>query len=444
MNGNDNSTGQVPYLGFNDQQYTVLNGINNYVNYVSLAAAFLVVVIMLALWLYDKKLVDRVSLRLNVLISVTDLLKSAGLVVFTIAEVAQSGLSCQISPILVVWSMNQYIFLTTCIAFNLQYLFLLGKPFNPYYERWYYILSIGLSFLTGILPFIGGVFGYDLAQQACWYTPSYTTISQIWEYSTLLIPNIAATSYCIVVFIMVVHKIQQENRTLESQLNQPSGFISSKTPTAAEQQLKKSKKAINRAVRRIILYLTIPPLTQLGFLASEIWMYVHLEASYALNLWGIPMVALAGLLNLAAFLLDPAILNAIDMIKRDLIARYGEESVTTANACDSKNSVQKHSFMHWFVRNCIGSTRQIDGSAFYRMNESPDKGNMTELSTITTLDSKIESAHPSPSRERFHIEPELDSPPRSPGLHAGGSGGKRNANTDGAWKRVAKGFISNL
>lgn len=161
MNEKDNSTGQVPFLGFTDQQNVVISDINKYVNYVSLVAALVVIVLMLALWLYDKKLVDRVSLRLNVLISVTDLLKSAGLVIFTIAQGTQSGLSCQISPILVVWSMNQYIFLTMCIAFNLQYLFLMGKPFNPYYERWYYILSIGLSFLTGFLPFIGGAYGYD-------------------------------------------------------------------------------------------------------------------------------------------------------------------------------------------------------------------------------------------------------------------------------------------
>lgn len=96
--------------------------------------------------------------------------------------------------------------------------------------------------------------------------------------------------------------------------------------------------------------------------------------------------------------------------------------------------------MHWFVRNFIGSARQTDGSAFYRINEPSDKENVTELSTIVTLNSKIGSEYQSP----FPIEPKLDSPPPLSGVPTGGSGSKSNKSTEGGWKRVAKGFISNL
>lgn len=97
--------------------------------------------IILALHLYDRKLVDRVSLRLNALISATDMVSAGALVVYADASITQDGIGCGISAFLLVWMTNQYLFLTACIAYNLQYLFLEEKPFRQGHEKWYYIVD---------------------------------------------------------------------------------------------------------------------------------------------------------------------------------------------------------------------------------------------------------------------------------------------------------------
>jgi hypothetical protein len=74
---------------------------------------------------------------------------------------------------------------------------------------------------------------------------------------------------------------------------------------------RKTQRSINRVVRRILLYPLVPIITQTGFIVSEIWMYQHLQASFALNIWGVSLKALPGFFNLIAFSVDPAIYNVV-------------------------------------------------------------------------------------------------------------------------------------
>lgn len=158
---NDNSTGIVPNLRATVDEMNFFNNLNTSLSIASMVCASLVEVIIVAMALYDRKLIDRVSLRMCALISATDLIKSAALVVYTYANIAGGGIACKISPLFFVWSNNQYLFLTACMAYNLQHLFLMKKPYRYYYEKWYYILSIGLSFLCGFIPFLCGRYNYD-------------------------------------------------------------------------------------------------------------------------------------------------------------------------------------------------------------------------------------------------------------------------------------------
>lgn len=157
-----NSTETIPNLQLTDGEQIVFNSINFYANIPSIFLAFLVEVLIVTLALYDRKFVDRVSLRLTALISATDIVNACALLIYTEASSnGENGLSCKISAFLVVWLTNQYLFLTVCIAFNLQYLFLQGKRYNAYIEKYYYVLSIGLSFLTGFIPLMFSRYDYD-------------------------------------------------------------------------------------------------------------------------------------------------------------------------------------------------------------------------------------------------------------------------------------------
>ncbi|KAG0171733.1 hypothetical protein DFQ30_000489 [Apophysomyces sp. BC1015] len=300
------SSNNIPNLRFTETwQDTSIHYINIAANIVSIVSASVVLLILLAMRIYDPRFVDRVTLRLTAAVSITDLVSSIVLVSYSLNT--DTGIGCQMIAFLIIWLTNQYLFLTTAIAFNLKWLFLQKRYYNPAFEKWYYILSILLSLLTGALPLSAQMLGYDTAQGLCWFTPSYTWKSQIWEYSTYIFPQIICSLYCTVVVGFVVFRLKRD----AGQFEKPA-----------------PQETINGVVRRILMYPLTPVLTQTGFIVSEIYMYQTLTVSYELNVWGVLMKALPGFFNLVAFFIDPALTCAWKKLKKDLIQRYGDGNVS--------------------------------------------------------------------------------------------------------------------
>jgi hypothetical protein len=148
----------VPNLAFPEPwQSQVIKDINVIGNSISIACGMIVLTITAGLRIYDKKLVDRVSLRLNAAVSATDVVNSMALLIYTFSN--SEGASCKFSAFLIIWLSNQYIFLTTvcflfyfftlwysllittfvyilqAIAFNLQWLFLHKRALGGL-EKW--------------------------------------------------------------------------------------------------------------------------------------------------------------------------------------------------------------------------------------------------------------------------------------------------------------------
>ena len=126
----------IPNLRFNEPwKLEILHQINIIANSISIASASIVLIILLAMRMYDHRLVDRVSLRLTAAISLTDMISSSSLLIYNYTS-DTSGSACEIAAFLVIWLSNQYIFLSTAIAFNLQWLFLQDRYYNPVFEKW--------------------------------------------------------------------------------------------------------------------------------------------------------------------------------------------------------------------------------------------------------------------------------------------------------------------
>ncbi|KAI8583976.1 hypothetical protein K450DRAFT_220867 [Umbelopsis ramanniana AG] len=382
----------VPNLQFEfEWENDLLNVINVVCNSISVVSGMIVLAIIFGLRMYDKKLVDRVSLRLSAAISVTDVISSAALLIYT--YVTAEGGACQLSPFLIIFLTNLFLFLTTAIAFNLQHLFLHQRYYNPNFEKWYYILSVGIAALTAVIPLAAHRLGLDPAQGYCWYSPSWTTESNIYEYATYIGPQLICGTYCLVVVVAVAVKLKMDSMRLERQI----AHSGTGERTEVDVRRRKTQKAINRVVRRILLYPVVPILTQTGFIVSEIDMYIHMRPSYAINLWGVPLKALPGFFNLLAFMIDPAIYNALAAIKKNLIIKYCGEAypephqdittrstfmiTSTANGPDrhvpnarpQSSQPPQRGFMPWFVRRFLmTSTQRQNGtsSTFFMMKES--------------------------------------------------------------------------
>lgn len=102
----------IPDLTFSsDFQNQVIVHLNVICNSISIVCGMIVLTITAALRIYDKKLVDRVSLRLNAAVSATDVVNSIALLIYTFED--EEGNGCKFSAFLIIWLSNQYIFLTT-------------------------------------------------------------------------------------------------------------------------------------------------------------------------------------------------------------------------------------------------------------------------------------------------------------------------------------------
>ncbi|RUS22073.1 hypothetical protein BC937DRAFT_90510 [Endogone sp. FLAS-F59071] len=345
-----------------------------------MVAASVVIIFFLLMRWYDKKLVDRVSLRLNLAISITDLFSHISIVLFNFLAY-KYHISC--NPVVAgcVGLSNQYVFFSAAIAFNLQYLFLHKKPFNPNIEKWYYILSIGLSVLSVGIPVAAGRYGFDEAQHSCWYTPSGSTVSLIWEFSTLEIPTIICIVYCLLIVVLVGLKLWRESAEMDAQT--PSQNVAdrrrSRSSDAEFLRQQKTRRTINRVVRRVLLYPLVPFITQTGFIVAQIDMYVTSSSSFPLNVWGVIGKASPGLWNCIAFMLDPAVATALSHLRRDLIAKYGEPNLKPTDSFfaakpDPSAYPPRAGFMPWFVRKFLMASKKTsdDDRMFLEMNYDPD------------------------------------------------------------------------
>lgn len=130
----------IPNLTFPEPwQSGVIQELNIIGNSISIACAMIVLTITAALRIYDKELVDRVSLRLNAAVSATDVVNSMALLIYAFSN--SEGASCTFSAFLIIWLSNQYIFLTTvshisiffsCLP-TLLFIFSKGSSINSSY-----------------------------------------------------------------------------------------------------------------------------------------------------------------------------------------------------------------------------------------------------------------------------------------------------------------------
>ncbi|ORX89059.1 hypothetical protein K493DRAFT_410661 [Basidiobolus meristosporus CBS 931.73] len=356
--------------------------INVVLNSASILCGSLVLIIYFAIRSFEPKLMDRVSLRLTAAISAVDVLKAVVYILFTF--VAVSGPACDFSAWAIIFLTNYYIFLTCMIAFNLQYVFLHNKPYHPSLERIYFIASFLLSVATTVPAWAAGRVGWDDNVGVCWWKNYSSKRTRAWEWGCFLFWVVACSIYCLVVVILVITKLEMNLRKLDRFNNaMPLG-----THGSLEERRRKTHKTIKQLVARIALYTLIPIVTQGGFILMEIWLQFKHEMHPGINYWSVIGTDLPGILNLVAFLMDPALHNSVKVVRESLIAKYYHEESYQRTTMPLKNQPSYSTssepeyyvstwtrFMRYFVRYFVGSKCDSTGSTFYRMSSNHNSSN---------------------------------------------------------------------
>ncbi|ORX90952.1 hypothetical protein K493DRAFT_356183 [Basidiobolus meristosporus CBS 931.73] len=252
----------VPNISISDTAFSQANIIvNTTLNILSIVGGLCVVLITLGLWLYDRRLMNRVSLRLNAAISAVDALRAAVVLAYTYMSESTPKHVCVSSAWFIIFSADLYLFLSASVAFNLQWVVLQERKLARWIELYvYYVGSLVLALIISCVPLIAGRFGWDEAQSMCWYRDSWKTSSIVWEWVTYLGPAVVVIVYCNVVVGLVIKKIMISNRKI-------SKNIQSNNKASTVQR--NTQRAINRVLGRIILYPFIPFITQTPFIASK-------------------------------------------------------------------------------------------------------------------------------------------------------------------------------
>ncbi|KAI0234226.1 hypothetical protein L0F63_007522, partial [Massospora cicadina] len=131
----EESPPEFPTMDLN-RQNKIISYISNLLNLISLLCGLLVITTIIFINWVDRRLLDRVSLRLALAIAVTDALRAIAILINKIFQVR--GALCTALAVSIPWLTLVYIFLTASIAFNLQLVVLGGKAFNRKWEPYYW------------------------------------------------------------------------------------------------------------------------------------------------------------------------------------------------------------------------------------------------------------------------------------------------------------------
>jgi len=259
--------------------------------------------------LYQKpEALNRPSLRIVVVASFALLLAQVSEIIdFSTTTSAGPWETCIFTTYLILFGDIITMFLFTCIALNLVLAFVLKKDTRSY-EKWYYIISIALAFITVILPYAFGNLKYLPEVGICFYSVDNALWPLILYYVCWFL---SVTTSVILLAILACH-LYIEIRTLHS----TSGSSGSSTLLP--------RTTVLRVVQRVALY---PLVMIIIHICVAIW-----EVDLVFYKQSPPLLMEAGFLIFCSYgIFVPVLLFSDTAIQRSFFHRK-------TNTCDINTS----------------------------------------------------------------------------------------------------------
>jgi hypothetical protein len=194
------------------------------------------------------------------------------------------------------------VFLSSCIAINLQLVFLHGVRDTHRYEKWYYIGSVGLAVGIPGIGFFAQQYGYSAAVDSCWFVESSSNVSFLWQCCVFFgwISLVAVYSVGAIVIILV--RINKHMKHMDA--------VGVHSYTSTSNQKQSGKTRMLRMMRRIVLYPAVPIATQVLSIIYGTYVNVTGRNSYPLYFASLIGAGSHGILNTLVFITDPSIVKA--------------------------------------------------------------------------------------------------------------------------------------
>ncbi|KAI9290518.1 hypothetical protein K502DRAFT_353936 [Neoconidiobolus thromboides FSU 785] len=275
---------------------------------VSLVLAVVVMLTMVTLTIYDYKLVDRVTLRLQTGVIIYDIWFHSLPLWLDLYNYRGSPL-CTFIGFQLSFFPLYYSFLNAAIGINFQLIFLHGVTITKKIELGYWIGTLLLTLLITLPPLATGFFGYG-SYKKCFVTINNENYAKMFDFFTNAFVIMICMAYLLLVVVFVVMKLLKglnfkKERKIAIDANRSTRGI----------------RSIKLLTSRIILYPTIMIISHIGLVINQIVIYFTDIDSHELEVISHAVGGLLGTLNFIAFFCDPTIHHALKVIYSRVIEK---------------------------------------------------------------------------------------------------------------------------
>ncbi|KAI9294732.1 hypothetical protein K502DRAFT_365595 [Neoconidiobolus thromboides FSU 785] len=278
---------------------------------VSLSLAIVVVLTMIAFTIYDRKLVNRVTLRLQTVIACYDIW-SHSFPLWARENSKEGNPLCTTIAYQTFAFPLFYAFLNVAIGINLQLVFIHGIFITKKIEVAYYIGSILLTLLITIPPLALGLLGYS-EFNGCYLASDDEYFSKMFDFFANVLVNLICMAYLLVIVILILIKLYQGHKVTKE--NQVGIDVNKSSETL---------KNIRLLASRTLLYPIVMIVANIGVVISQTAYDLLNIDSPELSVLAYITGGLLGTLNFVAFFCDPTIHQALTSVYFRTIKKQSE------------------------------------------------------------------------------------------------------------------------
>jgi len=324
---------------------------------ISICFCFFVMCTYIFIRRFQPELVNRISFRLAIAVTIADFFYAAFQLMLTVASAdyiyeMQSPLYgneywCRTTMFFYLFSELSSAFLTACISINLLLVFVIKVRDTRKFERWYFIGAVLFAFILAVIPLAASRLGWDTTQ--CWFRPTLEQVRHMdedlsyfpepeemaqvtyWEAFSFYIWVAICALFCTVTSIAFWVIIRAESRDAAQELDSSitgSDISASITSAAGRSKTQKKKKSkmdslVHRAVFRIAFYCIIPLLSQAFNIAIDVIYLIESSVGYKIIALANIFSGLQGTFNaLIFFTFDPGVISAREALRVWLISKF--------------------------------------------------------------------------------------------------------------------------
>ncbi|KAJ3280865.1 hypothetical protein HK104_000354 [Borealophlyctis nickersoniae] len=289
-----------------------------------------------------RDMANRVSLRIAVTISAVDFFFELFNIFSQMTNENRQAL-CSISMYGIIFFGLLSTLLTSCIAFNLLFVFVLKRTTTTTLEAIYFGITFVISFALPTLAIATGRIGW--ADGECWFKTTEDEPGSAlyrWEWGIFYAWVLFTIVFCAVALIAVRIKLGREQAKISSGLgsgsqgrsysderwnarsqpSSPTSSVSNQVARRNAQKAKQMKNLVNQAISRIAWYPIVPLLSQImnigadadGFINGSIRWQMLVAANFGLGLMGT--------MNAIIFFFDPNVERWWKEVRYQYVVRH--------------------------------------------------------------------------------------------------------------------------